>query len=113
MHELTNAFIEGRAKFKKTEELYFSKNKKEACHYGALYWGKFRNTNSDEVGKLAKDYPILQNKLVPLPCNHHDEDRWNEGEIRSILIHLNDEHDGRSGWTDKKVAEWLEGALTS
>jgi hypothetical protein len=113
MHPLTDAFIKGRAKFKKIDGKYFDNvlKPKSACHYGALYWGYFGTTGASDMTKprLWQEFPELT-KIVPMPCNDLTE---KEGEIRSILIHLNDDHDGRSGWTDEKVAEWLENALTS
>lgn len=112
MHPLTDAFIKGRAKFKKTTGKYFDAiNKpKMACHYGALYWGLYgQPAPMERVWAMKDENPELL-KIVTMPCDDTPE---KEGEIRSILIHLNDDHDGRSGWTDKRVAEWLETALNS
>lgn len=112
MHPLTDAFIQGRAKFKKKEiGSYFNSGKvtKTACHLGAIWWGVYHNTNYRSP--ISLDFPEME-KLVPIPCGCHLVPD-NEGQIRSILIHLSDEHDGRSGWTDAKVAEWLEASLTS
>lgn len=110
MHPLTDAFIQGRAKFKKKAiGAYFDrpKNPRAACHLGAIYWGVYRRIESSgTLGSLLADFPELHN-MVPLPCDDLSEE---EGHVSSILIHLSDEHDGRS-WSDEKVAEWLDGAL--
>lgn len=110
MKPVVDAFIQGRAKFKKNEVGHYftpGKNPKAACHLGAIWWGTHKNTNYE--GALAIDYPELLER-VPIPCNC-DLIPDKEGEIRSILIHLSDNHDGRSGWTNEKVAEWLESSL--
>lgn len=120
MHPLTDAFIKGRAKLKKTENKYFDKQikPKKACHVGALLygWEGFADDLSDvlenpdnAVNRIKLDFPFLYSHFVPLPCDDTPE---KEGQILSILIHLNDDHDGRSGWTDQKVAEWLETAIS-
>lgn len=109
MHPLVDAFIQGRNKFKKKEiGKYFDreKNPRLACHLGAIYWAVYRSTKFS--ADIINDFPELHT-MVEMPC---DETEHNEGHISSILIHLNDEHDGRS-WNDQKVAEWLEGALKS
>jgi len=117
VHPLTDAFIKGRAKFKKITGKYYDNNKKPkaACDYGAMYWGVYGVPYMDEGimeggGIIANDFPELR-KIVPLPCGETVRGHT-DGEIRSVLIHLNDEHDGRSGWTDEKKAQWLEKSLT-
>jgi hypothetical protein len=108
MHPLTDAFIQGRAKFKKKEiGLYFDrvKNPRTACHLGAIYYMVYGHTTGDVI-ELLKDFPELH-KMVPMPCDDLSE---KEGHISSILIHLNDDHDGRS-WSNEKVSEWLDGVL--
>lgn len=111
MHPLTDAFIQGRVKFKKKEVAHYfelKKAPKAACHFGAMYWGVYKSIEWQPL-RLVEDFPELK-KIVPVPC---EETLEPDGEIRSILIHLSDEHDGRSGWTDEKVAQWLEKSLTS
>ena len=107
MHPLTDAFIKGRAKFKKTTHEYFGSKGKTACHLAAMYWGVY-NTTAYVPDKLDEDFPELR-KMISMPCDDLSE---KEGWIKSILIHLNEDHDGRSGWTDKNVADWLEKSLT-
>jgi len=110
MHPLVDAFWQGRQKFKKGTGKYFDSTRKPkaACHLGALYWGMYKEIPGE--GKLVllnNDWPEIS-KPAAVPCEHKDETPI--GDISGILIHLNDEHDGRS-WPDKKVAEWLETAL--
>lgn len=108
MHPLVDAFIKGRPKFKKLQKAYFDKKGKAACHSGVIFAELYHQTYW-EHHKLLSDYAELE-KIVPMPCDDLQE---TEGWILSILQHLNDDHDGRSGWTDKAVATWLEKALTA
>lgn len=110
MHQLTDSFIKGRAKYKKITGRYYDKvdKPKAACHLGVIPLSLYGKYDEMPIQEMLGDYPELHN-MVPLPCDDLDQ---KEGWISSILIHLNDDHDGRSGWTDKNVAEWLERALT-
>jgi hypothetical protein len=45
---------------------------------------------------------LLRNALVTPPCDH---DNLYGGDVRSAIIHLNDDHH----WPREKVADWLEG----
>lgn len=111
MHPLVDAFWQGRTKFKKTTGKYFDNTKKPraACHLGALYWGMYKETSGEgKLVTLNNDWPEVIEKMIPIPCEHTESE---VGNVSGILIHLNDVHDGRS-WPDKKVAEWLEGALS-
>lgn len=112
-HPLVNAYIEGRAKFKGFKGKYFDKEKnpKMACDIGAMYWGFYGKPSLDPYNLLARDFPEASNShLVDIPCEHKEEGK---GSILSILIHLNDEHDGRSGWTTDAKVKWLESALAT
>jgi hypothetical protein len=113
MHPIVDAFWKGRTKFKKTEEVYFDreKNPRAACHIGAIYWGLYKKVDLKGCALgITYDYPEFLSELKPIPCEHAKDHLDPNGYIGSILIHLNDEHDGRS-WPDKRVAEWLEGVL--
>ena len=113
MHPLTDSFIKGRSKLKKIQGKYFDRFDKprKACHYGAMYYGYYGDTDIDAgLVRMKADFPELIN-FVPIPCEHSKEWGVGIGWISSILIHLNDVHDGRGGWTDQKVAEWLETAF--
>lgn len=104
MHPLVDAFWQGRDKCKKkVVGKYFDNVKKPklACHLGAVYYGLYHNTEVN-IDLLHEWYPEIR-QLVPVPCTDTGE---TVGWISSILIHLNDAHDGRE-WSDKKVAAWL------
>jgi len=124
MHELTNAFYRGREKFKKKMNgAYFDNwaKPKAACHVGAIIWGFSAKlpAKGTPLQIIFSDYPeFFGEKLVEIPCEHKGDDTLlspeedGKGYPASILVHLNDEHDGRS-WPDKRIALWLDEALTS
>jgi len=122
VHPLTDAFIKGRGKFKKISGKYVDKTDKPKamCHLGAMYWGVYQSPIDDAhpVWQLKNDFPEISDHLVEIPCEHRFptestlDETGDQGHISSILIHLNDQHDGRSGWTDEKVASWLESVLS-
>lgn len=117
MHPLTDAFIKGRSKYKKIRGQYYD-GKKSACHLGCILLENYkeyfdRDAYYSAVTALRLDYPYISgNTYVPIPCEHTQLGHGEGGNITSILIHLNDEHDGRQGWGDKQIAGWLEKALT-
>ena len=130
MHELTNAFYRGREKLKKKQiGAYFDNwaKPKAACHVGAIIWGFSSKlpAKGTPLQIIFSDYPeFFGEKLVEIPCEHkgneitsaplgpeQDVTNPNMGYPASILVHLNDEHDGRS-WPDKRIALWLDEALT-
>lgn len=116
MHPLLDAFWQGRTKFKKKSiGTYFEKEKnpRAACHVGAIYWGLFKKTNIGPIWvTLSNEYPEITSNMVPIPCEHAEDHIDPNGFIASILIHLNDEHDGHT-WPDSRVAKWLEDTLAN
>jgi hypothetical protein len=109
MHPLVDAFYKGRSSLKKVQGKYFDKlkNPRKACHLGTIYYGLYGRTDMD--ARLEEEYPILKDTRFPIPCEHqYDEEHRDDptGELRAILIHLNDEHNAHS-WPDKRVAEWM------
>jgi hypothetical protein len=107
MHPLADAFIQGRAKLKKNTEKYFDdpKKPKKACYMGAMYYGLTGKPTDQNCSVLmANDWPQLH-KMVTPPCSCDTT-----GYVSSILIHLNDFHDGRE-WSDKKITDWMESVL--
>lgn len=112
MHPLVDAFYKGRGKFKKHRKEFFDdlKRPKAACHLGAIYYGLFKkvtNTGVTVGSDLYGEYPEIRGWVKKAPCEHDDGEG---GTVAGILVHLNDEHDGRS-WPDEKIASWLTQVL--
>lgn len=114
MQPLVDGFLKGRAVLKKKiiGSYFDSYNKpKKCCHLGAVIFGIYGKAEIPD--NLNKDFPEIW-KMVPIPCEHqYDEEHRDDprGQIGAILIHLNDKHTAHS-WPDKKVADWLESALS-
>lgn len=111
MHPLVDFYYKGRAELKPLTGEYFDsiKKPKKACFIGAIYYGIHKKTLEEDVPfAIAAEYPQIRGWYsLPAPCGHDDEG----GLISAILVHLNDEHT-RHEWPEKKIAEWLEQALS-
>lgn len=111
MHALIDNHYKGRSVIKKRAvNTFFDsvKKPKAACYIGAIYYGLHGKTTDQPVVQELVDegFEELRRWAEP-PCDH---DLDNCGTIAGIIIHLNDDHDGRT-FSDQKITDWLNLAL--
>ena len=111
MHALIDGHYKGRSQIKRRAVGTFFDNTnkpKAACWLGAAYYGLHNKTTDKPIVQELVDegYDILRRWAEP-PCDH---DLDNCGTIAGIIVHLNDEHDGRQ-FSDQKITDWLNVAL--